>query len=171
MAKTKFIRKNGDFKKAIEMLKRIKELQGDRKIISVSIKSNGKENNENPAFYGAIHEAGAGYDSVTGRYYKFLSPALRGFYDKFRDDYRDAIIRATKLKSSGKRRTQKELLDNAEVYARSGVDRVQEYILYEAPQYPDRKRKNPSLIETGELFDSIQYTIRNENCKILRSGQ
>lgn len=171
MARRKFKSRNGDFNKAISMLKTIKELQGDHKVITITVKDNGMEDNENPAFYGAIHEAGAGYDSVTKRYYKFLSPALRGFFDGFKNDYRDAIIRATKTAGPGHRRTQKELLDNAEIYGRSGVDRVQEYILYEAPQYPYRKRKNPSLIETGLLFDSIIYTVKNDKGKILRSGQ
>lgn len=170
MARRKFKSKSGDFNKAISLLRNIKELQGDHKIITVSVKDNGRADNENPMFYGAIHEAGAGYDSVTKRYYRFLSPALKGFFNRFKDEYRDAIIRAT-TKTSGRRRTQKELLDNAEIYGRAGVERVQEYILYEAPQYPERKRKNPSLIETGELFDSIIYTIKNEKGNILRGGQ
>ena len=170
MAKKKFKKNSNNFKSAIEMLKRIKELQGDHKIISISVRDNGMPDNENPAFYGAVHEARKGYDSITGRYYRFLAPALKGFDKKIRQEYQKAIKDATKVKSSSKRRTQKELLDNAEQYARNGVERVQEYILYEAPQYPDRKRKNPSLLETGLLFDSIMYTIKNEKGKILRGG-
>ena len=169
MAKIK--KAKGSFKTAIKELERIKSLSGDNKIVSITIKDNGMPDNENPAFYGTIHERGKGFDKTTKRNYKFLKPALKGFFDRFNDEYSEAIIKAVKNKSSGTRRTQKELLDNAEIYGRAGVERVLEYILYETPQYPYRKRKNPSLIETGELFDSIMYTIKNKKGKILRSGQ
>lgn len=170
MAKRKFKNSQGRYKKAVEVLKGIKALQGDHKIISIEVRDNGMKDDDNPAFYGALHEAGAGYDSTTGRYYKFLEPALRNFKEEILKGYGD-VLKNSLSKQQEKKRTQKELLDNAEKYAKAGVDRVQEYILYEAPQYPERKRKNPSLIETGELFDSIIYTIINKNGEILRGGQ
>lgn len=150
-------------------LDNIKKLNGTRYIVRTTIEDNGGVDN-NPAKYGTYLEDFSGEGILYNRDYRFLSPALKDFktemvHSKDMDEYLSIF------KVDGKRRGKKEMLKAAEYYGQAAVDRVRQYILYEAPQYPERKRKNPSLIDTGNLYDSIKYEIYDKKNNLLSEGK
>lgn len=160
----------GNFDKIISTLQTAKDMHGTTNTITVTVRDTGEKLNENPRYYGAIHEQGRGAGSIYGRDYRFLSPALEDFANDVRKEYKAGIMKGLTFKIKGHRRTQKQLLDNAEMIGRNGADRVLEYVLYDAPQYPDRARKNPTLLDTGKLLDNIIYVISDKNGNVKRIG-
>lgn len=145
-------------------LKNISKLNGVKFTIKVGMISNGLNDSEDPAFYGGLLEEGRVSDS---RDYSFLKPALKNFHKEI--DVKPLLKKLTKDKVG--RRGDAEMIKASKEYARKAVDRVQEYILYEAPQYPDRERKNPTLLDTGKLFDSIGYKIYDKKKKVVGYGR
>lgn len=162
--------KKGSLKTVRTMLDNIKKLNGERFNIAITIANNGESPDENPAYYGTILEEQRGNTANHGRYYKFLEPALEDFTTKILGN-EDIKLYLDIVKLDGKKRGKKEMLEASKLYAQSAVEKVQHYILYEAPQYPDRERENPTLIETGELFDSIIYKIRDKKGREMAVGK
>lgn len=151
-----------------QMLTNIKKLNGKKFIITVGMASNGRELSEDPAYYGGVLEDQSNKDiASTGRDYRFLSPALDGFEKEL--DIKPMLKKL--LRADGKKRGDKEMIKASKEYGKKAVERVQQYILYEAPQYPDRKRKNPTLVDTGRLFDSIQYRVYDSKGKVVGRGK
>lgn len=167
MAKKKKVKSLGEIK---VMLKNIKELNGKSQKVNVDIKSNGMADSENPAFYGALLENGGNNFRGTGREYDFIKPSLEEFDATIKnsEDMKEFLKIA---KADGKRRGKQEMANASEFYGQKAVHKVQEYMLYETPQYANRGHDNPSLIDTGLLFDSIRYTVEDSKGKILRRGQ
>ena len=151
-----------------QMLTNIKKLNGKKFIVTVGMASNGQENSENPAYYGGVLEEERNPHIVaTGRDYKFLSPALDGFEKEL--DVKPMLNKL--LRADGKKRGDKEMIKASKEYGKKAVERVQYYILYDAPQYPDRERKNPTLVDTCRLFDSFQYRVYDSKGKIVGRGK
>lgn len=163
-------KRRSNLRTVYQSLDNIKKLNGQRFRVSVTIESFGGEKSEDPAYYGTILENQLGHTASHGRYYKFLEPAMRDFSTKLLNND-DINIYLDLVKMDGKRRGRKEMLEASRLYGQKAVERVQEYILVEAPQYPDRERKNPTLIESGDLFDSIKYVIRDKNGNIVSEGK
>lgn len=151
-----------------QMLTNIKKLNGKKFTIVVGMASNGAKDNENPAYYGGVLESdGNANISATGRDYRFLSPALNNFEKEL--DIKPLMDKL--LKADGRKRGDKEMIKASKEYGKKAVERVQEYMLYEAPQYPERSRKNPTLIDTGALFDSMQYRVYNNKGRMVGRGK
>ena len=149
------------------MLGNIKRLNGVSNHVTIGVKDNGGYE-DNPAYYGNLLETGKASGN-TGRDYRFLYPSL------VEDDTpllgnEDIDKYLSIVKVDGKRRGRKQMIEAAQLYGEAAINRVREYILYKAPQYPDRGHDNPSLVDTGRLFDNIQYTIRDNRKKIVGSG-
>lgn len=159
-----------DFGTIETLLDNIKKLNGQRYNVSVTIDDNGKSDSENPAYYGTILEEQRGNTANHGRDYRFLEPALNNFAKKLSsgDDMKEFL---KIVKADGKKRGKKEMEKASQFYGEKAVEAVQEYILYNAPQYPDRQRKNPTLLETGELYDSIKFVIRDKAGRVIKEGR
>lgn len=160
--------KRGELSDVKQMLSNIKKLNGKKFTVAIGMTSNGKENSENPAYYGAVLEEERNpYIVATGRDYRFLEPSLYGFEKEL--DVKPMLKKL--LRADGKKRNDEEMIKASVAYGKKGVDKVRDYILYDAPQYPDRERKNPTLFDTLKLFDSIQYRVYDKKGKIVGRGK
>lgn len=137
-------------------LKNIKELNGMHRTVEVIIESNGKEDREDPAYYGAIHNReGSKYEFTRGvmEEQKALiksNPEIRAYLRKI-------------LESKVKRRSS-DLMDEAsELMGKVMAENVVENILT-MPQHPQPWKKSglPNLIETYTLLNSIGYRVKKE---------
>lgn len=152
------------------LLRNVKQLNGTRYNINITIENHGGEASENPAYYGSLLEKGLDKGSKLGRDYRFISPSLQDFHKRVIKDT-DTKYFLEIVKADGRKRGEKEMLKACKFYGQKAVERVQEYMLYEAHQYPERERKNPSLIDTGRLFDSIKYVVRDKKGRIRAGGR
>ncbi|MEG0151559.1 MAG: hypothetical protein RR744_00070 [Cellulosilyticaceae bacterium] len=132
----------------------LKNLSGKR-TISVVIKDNGKEDRENPAYYGALHDS---------RDYPFSEESLKEWSSDILSDSRINKKLLDIAKNTNIRRKTSDLDDIAEIIGTIGVESVLNYILYEMPQKPQPWKKSglPNLVETGTLLDSIEAKIKRK---------
>ena len=160
--------RNG-LKSVYQMLDNIQKLQGTKYRVVVTIQSNGERKDKDPAYYGSLLERGTDRINASGRYYKFLEPGLRNFSTKLvhSNDFKEYM---EMVRADGKRRGKKEMIKASEWYGRKAVDSVRDYILYDAPQYPERRRKNPSLLDTWNLYDSLVYRVYDKNNNLVAQG-
>lgn len=151
-----------------QMLTNIKKLNGKKFIVTVGMASNGMEKSKDPAYYGGVLEEERNPAIVaTGRDYRFLSPALDGFEKEL--DVKPLLKKL--LRADGKRRGDTEMIEASKVYGEKAVSKVREYMVFDAPIYPDRKRNTPTLMDTLKLFDSISYRVYNKNGRIVGRGR
>lgn len=151
-----------------QMLTNIKKLNGKKFIVSVGMSSNGMEPNEDPAYYGGVLEEERNPAIVaTGRDYRFLSPALDGF----EKELGIKPLMKKLLRADGKRRGNKEMIEASKVYGQQAVKKVRDYIVFDAPNYPNRERKNPTLMDTLSLFNSISYRVYDKSGKVVGRGK
>jgi len=151
-------------------LNNLKKISGSRFTIRVFVRSNSGLASEDPAFYGDILENSKGYIARTGRDYSFLKPSLENFSERAKKDIdiKD-FISYQKLSKKGRNRSKEQMIEASKFLAEKAVDDVLYYILYEAPQY-DRKRKNPSLIDTQKLLNAITFEVIDKDGIVVSRG-
>ncbi|MGL5712741.1 MAG: hypothetical protein ACRCX2_06960 [Paraclostridium sp.] len=132
----------------------LKNVSGKR-TISIVIKDNGREDRENPAYYGALHDNGK---------YPFSEESLKEWRSEILRDRRINRKLLEIAKNTNIRRKTSDLDDVAEIIGTIGVESVLNYILYEMPQQDQPWKKNglPNLVETGALLDSIEAKIKRK---------
>lgn len=130
----------------IRRIRNISVLSGSQYNINVNIVSNGKEDSENPAYYGSLHDK--------GKKYPFSKRALKNFRRDIVNDV-DFIDEVQKIFTD--KRVKYHHRKVAELMARTAYDNVMEYLLYEMPQREQKWKKNGkrNLEESGLLWESI----------------
>lgn len=161
-----FIQKSDkSFQRLMQSIRAIDNLKGKR-IVTVVLKSNGKELGEDPAYYGNIHEKGKGKGSGD---FTFIKPALEKFEKDIVND--DSISKAVSVAfaSREKKPTVTQVYNEmAHTTGEKAVAKVRVYIEKEKDQVTQDWKfpKNRNLIETRELLDSISYVVTTKTGRI-----
>lgn len=160
------VRAIGKIKNPDELISRIRnisELSGDQYNINVSIASNGREDRENPAYYGLLHDKGTKYP--------FSRPALKGFRSYVLNDI-DFVDEVERIFRDGRVKYHHKKI--AELMGRTAYDRIMDYLLYTMPQKPQpwKKSGGRNLEDTGELWESIiSSVVDKKSGKIVWRGK
>jgi len=129
----------------IDRIRNISKYSGSKYRINIKIESNGKGNEDDPAYYGKLHNEGN---------YPFTRPVLQHFRTRVLGD-EELINEIKKMYKDG--RVKYHQRKAAIIMAKAGYDDVMEYLLYTMPQRPQPWKKDGrrNLYETGLLWDSI----------------